>query len=1236
MTPESIQAMIDQALLRNSTNGDGSHKSSKVLPPVTLLGAALTWWNGQIKTLGPEVYAMTWEVLKKTMTGKYYPQGEIKKLEIELWNLNVKGNDVPAYTECFQELTLICTKFVANETEKVDKYISGLPDNIYGNVKSARPKTLDETIELANDLMDQKLRTYAERQSDNKRKADDSSRNNHGHQQQPFIELRCRQVYNIGEQAKESLMGDLCPSAPSAIFTTMARAPRNATSATKAFQERFPKKNKLKNKDGGKWECPRLGLSVGLPLARPVEFQIDLILGAAPVARAPMAIDYRELNKLTVKNRYPLPRIDDLFDQLQGSSIYSKIDLRSGYHQLRVREQDIPKTAFRTRTRKNMKNSLCKNFIIAKKRELYPNFKMEFWIPKVQFLGHVIDSRGIHVDPAKIESIKDWASPKTPTEIRQFLGLAGYYRRFIEGFSKIAKSMTKLTQKGIKFDWGEKEENAFQLIKQKLCSAPILALPEGSEDFVVYCDASHKGLGVVLMQREKVIAYASRQLKVHEKNYTTHDLELGSVVFALKIWRHYLYGTRCTVFTDHKSLQHILDQKELNMRQRRWLELLSDYDCDIRYHPGKANVVADALSRKERIDPLRAIQVRRDIPKGRLEPVTCRWNLSLHAEFDACYVDVKIRGLCQCTISHKVKILYPSPPVRKRCIPDMKKAYSVLGRGWGSPTDGSGIDPRNNRKDCPDQAKDASSSGSTKELRRSKMKADGVRGWGQSYAQGLALERGRTVRFAGTLGGALSSPGNVRIRSKINTHISSQTGLRHLLQAVMSSGSSAVTYTSIYTDSEPGRAFWGADDEEISKGGIPQVIVLGYDRLPIQPVAPPSPDYIPGPEDPQTPPVPQNEDEREPMFVQAHDPDYVPEPIYPEYIPLEDEHEFPAEEQLLPPVDSPTAESPRYVTESNPEEDPEEYEDDETEDGPADYPMDGGDDRDDDDGDSSRDDANDEDEDDEDEEEEDEEEHLALADSTIVVPVDELVFPPEGTKPVIPPPSTDITIRAMITVRPQTSISLPPEAEVERLLAMTTPSPSPPVLLSSPSAGDHLARCTALPAHLSPPPVPSPLLPSSGCPTQIQTLRIASTQALIDAVTAALPSPPLPPLPPSLYIPPPLSSHLARDAEERRLGIRDVGYGIRDTWVDPAEAVPEIAPMTVGEVNTKVTELAELYEHDTQDLYALLNDAQDSRSHISQRVDMDSQRVDLLIGDRMILQETIWMEEEEAYASREA
>ncbi|GJY52840.1 putative reverse transcriptase domain-containing protein [Tanacetum coccineum] len=264
---------------------------------------------------------------------------------------------------------------------------------------------------------------------------------------------------------------------------------------------------------------------------------------------------------------------------------------------------------------------------LLKKEELYAKFsKCEFWLPKVQFLGHVIDSRGIHIDPAKIESIKDCASPKTPTKIRQFLGPVGYYRRFIEGFSKIAKSITKLTQKKVKFVWGDKQEAVFQLMKQKLCSAPILALPERRKDFIAYCDASIKGLGAVLMQREKVIAYASRQLKIHEKNYTTHDLELGAVVFALKIWRHYLYGTKCTVFTDHKSLQHILDQNELNIRQRHWLELLSDYDCEIRYHPGKANVVADALSRKERDKPLRVralvMTIGLDLPKQILNAQT--------------------------------------------------------------------------------------------------------------------------------------------------------------------------------------------------------------------------------------------------------------------------------------------------------------------------------------------------------------------------------------------------------------------------------------------------------------------------------------------------------------------------------------------------------------------------------------------------------------------------------------
>ncbi|GJT39265.1 reverse transcriptase domain-containing protein [Tanacetum coccineum] len=438
----------------------------------------------------------------------------------------------------------------------------------------------------------------------------------------------------------------------------------------------------------------------GLPPIREVEFHIDLIPGALPVAKAPyrlapsemnelsnqleelqekgfirpssspwgapvlfvkkkdgamrMCIDYRELNKLTIKNRYPLPRIDDLFDQLQGACCFSKIDLRSGYHQLRVHENDIPKTAFRTRYGHfeftvmpfgltnapaifmDLMNRVCKPYLdkfvivfiddiliysksekdhehhlrtildLLKKEKLFAKFsKCEFWLKEVQFLGHVVNQEGIHVDPSKIEAVKNWKAPESPTEIRSFLGLAGYYRRFIENFSKIAKPLTLLTQKNKDYVWGEDQEKAFQILKEKLCNAPVLTLPDGPNDFVVYCDASHQGFGCVLMQRGKVIAYASRQLKVHEKNYTTHDLELGAVVFALKIWRHYLYGTKSVIYTDHQSLQYIFDQKDLNMRQRRWLELLSDYECEIKYHPGKANVVADALSRKERLKPRR-------------------------------------------------------------------------------------------------------------------------------------------------------------------------------------------------------------------------------------------------------------------------------------------------------------------------------------------------------------------------------------------------------------------------------------------------------------------------------------------------------------------------------------------------------------------------------------------------------------------------------------------------------
>nr|GEV06726.1 hypothetical protein [Tanacetum cinerariifolium] len=487
----------------------------------TLLDAALTWWNSQIRSLGPDVYSMTWEVLKKKMIDKYCPQGEIKMLEIELWNLKVKGNDVPAYTECFQELTLIYTKFVANETEKINKYVSGLPDNIYGSVKASKPKTLDETIELANDLMDQKLCTYAERQTNNKKKADDSFKNNHGHQQQqPLKRQNVSKVYNMGTGKKKPYNGNL-PKCTKCHFHHngpcaqkchkcnkvghFARDCRSCGNANVANAQRNnganPKGNgyfecgapghfkrdcpKLKIKDGGNvntqgWvyavgNAERKGNSLrdpdsnvvtgmfllnnryasilfdtsadrsfistafsslidivptplgnsydveladgkiirdlpGLPPARPVEFQIDLIPGATLVARAPYRLALFEMKTLSKQLQelsdkgFIRPIFMDLMDRVCKPYLDKFIIVF------------IDDILIYSKDKKEHEEHLKEILELLKKEKLYANFsKCEFWIPKVQFLGHIIDSRGIHVDPAKIESIKDWASPKTPT-----------------------------------------------------------------------------------------------------------------------------------------------------------------------------------------------------------------------------------------------------------------------------------------------------------------------------------------------------------------------------------------------------------------------------------------------------------------------------------------------------------------------------------------------------------------------------------------------------------------------------------------------------------------------------------------------------------------------------------------------------------------------------------------------------------------------------------------------------
>jgi len=234
-----------------------------------------------------------------------------------------------------------------------------------------------------------------------------------------------------------------------------------------------------------------------------------------------------------------------------------------------------------------------------KEKQLFAKLsKCEFWLREVSFLGHVISKGGIAVDLSKIDAVMQWESPKSAFEVRSFLGLAGYYMRFIEGFSKLALPLTQLTRKGQAYVWDAKCEKSFLELKKRLTSAPVLLLPNPKESFVVYCDASKIGLGGVLMQNRQVVAYASRQLKVHEKNCPTHDLELAAVVFVLKIWRHYSYGSTFEVFSDHKSLKYLFDQKELNTTQRRWLEFLKDYDFQLSYHPGKANAVAGALISK--------------------------------------------------------------------------------------------------------------------------------------------------------------------------------------------------------------------------------------------------------------------------------------------------------------------------------------------------------------------------------------------------------------------------------------------------------------------------------------------------------------------------------------------------------------------------------------------------------------------------------------------------------------
>ncbi|GJV74995.1 putative reverse transcriptase domain-containing protein [Tanacetum coccineum] len=508
--------MVERISLSSHISNCTSRTKFQVLIPCTLHRIALTWWNTHVKTIGHDaVYSIPWKTLMKMMTTKCSPQNKIKKLEIEIWNLKVKGTDLASYTQCIQELALMCGRMFLDESDKVEKYVGGLSDMIQGSVMASKPKEMQDAIKFATELMDQKIRALAERHIENKMKQDNNFRDNQN-QQQSNKRQNTGRAYTVRPSEKREYVG-ISPQVPNPTTIIMVCVHRSSTSATR-----------LATWPGITGVLEILTLVTTRELLRLIR-RVPVVMNVVLRAKVYM-----------VGNVGTNPDSNVVMGTFLLNNCYASILFDTGAN------RSFVSTAFSSLI-DITPTTLDHYYDVELADGKIIGINTIIWGCTLNFLNHPFNIDLMPVELGSFDIIIgiDWLAKYHAVIVCDeklidlIPGVAPVvrvpYRLDSVREKRVVRATLTVKNKKVKFEWGDKQEAAFQLLKQKLCSAPILALPEGSEDFIAYCDASKKGLGAVLMQREKVIAYASRQLKIHEKNYTTHDLELGAVVFALKI-----------------------------------------------------------------------------------------------------------------------------------------------------------------------------------------------------------------------------------------------------------------------------------------------------------------------------------------------------------------------------------------------------------------------------------------------------------------------------------------------------------------------------------------------------------------------------------------------------------------------------------------------------------------------------------------------------------------------------